>query len=45
MTVYEHTVPAGLILVVLVPGQYIIEGVRPDVDAKRCRQAIGVRDE
>ncbi len=31
--------------VVLVPGQYITQGVRPGVDTKKCEQAIGLRDE
>ena|GEM_PF-2751755 len=31
--------------VVLVPGQYITQGVRPGVDTKKCQQAIGSRDE
>jgi len=34
-----------LATVILVPGQYITQGVRPGVDTKRCKQAIGVRDE
>jgi hypothetical protein len=39
------TVIRMLATVVLVPGQYIVQGVRPGVDTKKCKQAIGVRDE
>ena len=39
------TVIRMMATVILVPAQYITQGVRPGFDRKRCEQAIGVRDE
>jgi uncharacterized protein involved in outer membrane biogenesis len=39
------TVVRMMATVVLVPGQYITQGVRPGVDTKKCQQAMDLRDE